>query len=319
MSFTGVIGHDRIKTVLSRMLDQGTLPHAFLFLGADGVGKTTVIQALARNLLNHSGDLYAHSDYLQLNRLIDEKTGKRKSQISVTQVRELTSRLGLSSLSGGWKVVFIEEADRLSAGAANALLKTLEEPKGNVLFFLRATDAQQLPATIVSRCQVLRFGSVAREQMQAGLVKLGFSKTDAVPAVALALGRPGRALRFLKDSSYRSELETGMTQALRFFSVSLPERLAQVMELIPKSELQKDEALDSTLDAWELLSRDLLLHKLGEHDWQVLPRTEEMKALADRISAHTLLELFSRLKQVRTASASHVNSHLALEHIALAI
>src|SRR3989338_393110 len=112
------------------MLAGETLPHALLFVGPKGAGKTSVAHQLGKALL---GSL-THPDFLTLERLVDEKTGKRKSQISVEQIRELNARLGLSSLGGGWKVVFIEEATALSMGAVNALLKTLEEPKGKVLF-----------------------------------------------------------------------------------------------------------------------------------------------------------------------------------------
>ena len=183
MPFSGLIGHDRIQTVFSRMLARETLPHALLFVGPEGVGKTTVAHQLVKTLL---GSL-AHPDFQTLERLVDEKTGKRKSQISVEQIRELNARLGLSSLGGGWKVVFIQEAAALSTGAVNALLKTLEEPKGKVLFLLRAGSTDGLPATIVSRCQTMRFSIVSGREIVEGLTKMGFSRADAQAATAQAL------------------------------------------------------------------------------------------------------------------------------------
>ncbi|MBI4435447.1 AAA family ATPase [Candidatus Uhrbacteria bacterium] len=314
MPFSGLIGHHRIQTILSRMLTGGSLPHALLFVGPEGVGKATIVYQLVKVLL---GSL-THPDFLTLERFVDEKTGKRKSQISVEQVRELNARLGLSSLSGGWKVVFIEEASALSMGAVNALLKTLEEPKGKVLFLLRAGSTDALPATVVSRCQTIRFGIVRRSEIVEGLVKMGFAKADAQAATAQSLGRPGRAIRFLKESSYQAEITTGLNQAVAFFSGSLPKRLHQVMELIPKGEIEKDEVLSSLIDQWELVCRDVLLRQLGLGDLVTFPSTDSLDRLATKMSSQNLLSTFSRLGEVREATQYHINSHLSLEHVALA-
>lgn len=317
MPFSGLIGHTRIAEVLLRMLSGGSLPHALLFVGPEGAGKKTVAQSLARRLLPHSGELALHPDFFTLEVLIDEKTGKRKSQISVEQVRELIGRLGMSSLSGGAKVVFIEEATSLSMGAVNALLKTLEEPKGNTHFILRVGSRDELPATIVSRCQTFRFGTVSHHEILEGLTKMGFAACDAQAAVAQSLGRPGRAIRFLKESSYQAELTTGLNQAVTFFSASLPGRLGQVMELIPKTETEKEEALTGLIDQWELVCRDMLLRQLGLASWQVFS-CEPLDRLAGGTSTKSLLSTFVALHEVRSATSHHVNSHLSLEHIALA-
>lgn len=298
------------------MLTGGCLPHAMLFVGPEGTGKTSLAQLLAKIVLAHKGDLVMHPDFLTLEVLVDEKTGKRKSQISVEQVRELTGRLGLSSLSGGAKVVFIEEASSLSMGGVNALLKTLEEPKGDTHFILRAGSSDELPATIVSRCQTLRFGIVPREEIIEGLMKMGFAKDDAQAATAQSLGRPGRAIRFLKESTYQAGRTTGLNQAVSFFCASLHERLGQVMKLIPKGETEKEETLESLIDQWELVCRDLLMRQLGLASWQVFC-SESLDSLARRTSTKSLLSTFKALHEVRSAASHHVNVHLALEHLAL--
>lgn len=316
-ALTHIIGHHRIQEVLSRMLEHQTLPHALLFIGPEGVGKTTLAHTLSQVLLSHSGSLHTHPDFVELNRLVDEKTGKRKSLISVEQIRELNNRLALSSLSGGWKIAFLEEAGYLSIAGANALLKTLEEPKGQTLFILRATSLGELPETIVSRCQILRFTLVSRKDIEDGLVMLGFSRADARTASVQALGRPGYAIRFLRESDVRAHQETSMAQALAFFSAPLPERLKRVTELVPKSEIQKDEALLKILDQWELLCRDVLLEHLGRGDVRVFPDEARLRSLVPVFPPTTLLSLLDRIARVRAALRHHINPHLALEHIAL--
>lgn len=298
------------------MLSGGRLPHALLFVGPEGTGKTTVAQLLAKTVLGHKGDLALHPDFLTMEVLVDEKTGKRKSQISVDQVRELTGRLGLSSLSGGAKVVFLEEVSMLSMGAVNALLKTLEEPKGNTHFILRAGSSEELPATIASRCQTFRFGIVSQGKIIEGLTKMGFAKGDAQAATVQSLGRPGRAIRFLKESSYQAALTTGLNQAVAFLEASLPARLGQVMELIPKSETEKEEVLTGLVDQWELVCRDLLLRQLGLTSLQSFS-SDSLDRLAGATTTKSLISTFTAFHEVRSATSHHVNSHLALEHLAL--
>ncbi|MCR4314611.1 MAG: AAA family ATPase [Candidatus Uhrbacteria bacterium] len=316
MSFPGFIGHARIQEILLRMLKGGRLPHALLFVGPEGTGKTTLAHLLAKSVLAHKGDLALHPDFLTFEVLVDEKTGKRKSQISVDQVRELTGRLGLSSLSGGAKVVFIESTSSLSMGAVNALLKTLEEPKGDTHFILRAGSSDELPATIVSRCQTLRFGIVPQREIIEALTKMGFTKSDAQAGAAQSLGRPGRAIRYLKESTYQAGLTTGLNQAIAFFSSSLPKRLGQVMKLIPKAEAEKEEVLTSLIDQWELVCRDVILRQLGLASWQVFT-SEPLDRLAAVTSSKSLLSTMRALGEVRSGINHHVNPHLALEHLAL--
>ena len=312
-AFSGLIGHSRVRTVLSRMTERGTLPHAFLFVGPEHVGKSTVAQELIRSLLETTGPLELHPDYHTLGVLTDEKTGKDKKNISVKQVRELTGRISMTSMTGSWKIVWIENAERLSKGAANALLKTLEEPKGKTLFILKATEVDQLPATIVSRCQTLRFSQVAQTDIADGLVRTGLAPSDAKEAAARSMGRPGLALRFLKDTEYRSTYETGVAQARAFLSEDIPHRFARVMELIPKSEANKARRLSEVVYQLQLVSRDLLMESVGCSSLQVLKKSDEDV----KISRDDVIAMLDRLSQVRRAIPHNINPHLALEHVAL--
>lgn len=279
------------------MIEHKTLPHALLFVGPDHVGKTLLAKTLSRQVLGVQ-NLETQPDYLELKRLDDEKTGKRKSNISVRQVRELVGRLSMTSFTGGAKVIFVEEAHRLSMGGANALLKTLEEPKGQTLFVLRAPSVEDVPATIASRCQVMHFTVVSASAIVDGLVRAGFSQADAQEAALHSEGRPGLALRYLKDSEYRAQRETDRVQAETFLAASLPERLRLVTELIPKAEVNSASRLQKVITELQMVARRDLL--------------------ATSSTSSTLSTFLERLSEVRQAARHNINPHLALEHIALA-
>ncbi|MFA4845279.1 MAG: AAA family ATPase [Patescibacteria group bacterium] len=301
--FSSIIGHAKAKEILSRMIEHKSLPHAFLFIGSDHVGKTAVAKALCRKVLE-AQNLEIQPDYLELKRLHDEKTGKRKSNIAVRQVRELVRMLSMTSFIGGSKVVLIEEAHRLSMGGANALLKTLEEPKGQTLFILRAPSTEDLPATIVSRCQVLRFTTVSQTEIVEGLVRAGFNRQDAQEAAVHSEGRPGLALRFLKDSEYRAQREIDRAQAEAFLSSSLPDRLRLVMELIPKGEINSASRLQKVVTELQMVARRELL-------------STTLSTLSTSSTYPPLVSFLNRLSEVRQAARHNINPHLALEHVAL--
>lgn len=296
MSFPAqIIGHKTAQDVLLRLFAHDRAPHALLLVGSTHVGKTHLATALIQHLLATTQPIEALTDVSLVTRLFDEKTGKRKSQISVKQIRSLTERLSMSSMAGSWKIGFIEEAHHLSMGAANALLKTLEEPKGQTLLILRAPSIESVPATIVSRCQYIRLSIVSRSELSHALQKRGLGPQEADQLAGRSLGRPGLALRYIQDSELRAQKELAYTQARTLFLESaLPEQMRSVLELIPKSEADKSRVLSRLLDDWSEALREEMLQGRSK-------------------SFHYL----KRIQEVRDALPHNINPHLALEHLFL--
>ncbi len=298
------------------MAETDQLPHAILFIGAHHIGKTLMAQQLIESLFPSGHSIESNPDYMELACLIDEKTGKKKSNISVEQVREVCERMGMSSMNGGWKVVFIREANTLSNGAANAFLKTLEEPKGKTLFILRAPSLESVPATIASRCQILRFHAVPRLMLTEALVKKGYTRPDAISAAAFSLGRPGRALRYLTKSEERSQSDIGITQALDLFSASLPKQIRIAAELLPKEDVNKRLVAEQTILNWQGVLRDVLLESIG--CTELMTHTEHVSkihTMGERLKLERIIALLHRLKDSRAALHHNTNPLLTLEHI----
>jgi len=192
--------------VLAARAANNTLPHALLLCGPAGLGKRALTEAFVRARLCESPrdgnacgtcktcKLLAagtHPDRMLVTLEINEKTGKLRKEIVVDQIRDLSSRLAMSSQLGGWQVAVIDPADAMNTPAQNALLKTLEEPTDASLIVLVADQPWRLSATIRSRCQRLDFAVPAREEALAWLSARGVESAEAV--LAAAGGNPGQA------------------------------------------------------------------------------------------------------------------------------
>ncbi len=185
--------------------ERDAMPHALLLCGPAGLGKREFMQRFAQGLLCQQAQhgepcghcrgclLFVagtHPDFAVLTFGL-RKDGVQRGEIVVDQIRELSARLSMASQFGGWQIVCIDPADAMNAAAANALLKTLEEPSQQTLLLLVADAPWRLPQTIRSRCQRIEFHLPAREQALAWLQRLGVS--DAVAALDAAGGNPGLA------------------------------------------------------------------------------------------------------------------------------
>lgn len=236
--FADVRGHERALGVLRRSVDSGRVHHAYLFTGPAGVGKGLVARALAALVnctspVRDDGPDGAGSDACgrcssctklaagsQPDVLFIEPDGR---QIKIDQVRELHAKTRFRPYESARRVVIVESADTLRDEAANALLKTLEEPRGDTMFVLVTSNPQRLLTTIVSRCQPVRFGALAPDTLTGILVARGVSEADARVAARLCGGSVGGALHVLETAAYdgRGELAGRLATVDRASTVEL--------------------------------------------------------------------------------------------------
>jgi len=194
-------------------LDAGRLSHALLLSGMPGLGKVELARALAhRHLCSSPRDGFAcgqcrscllvaagtHPDLLTETLEPNDK-GELRKEILIAQVRRLCDALMLTPQIAAGQVALIHPADALNRNAANALLKTLEEPPAGRHLILVADHPMRLPATIRSRCQTLRVELPPRDEALAWLVGQGFAKSEAAAALDAASGNPGVARQWLSE------------------------------------------------------------------------------------------------------------------------
>lgn len=195
--FGEIIGHDRLLQLLGA--EVGRPAQAYLFVGPSGVGKAAVAHRFAAGLL--CPDEWRHDQPCRSCRRVEsgnhpdftvvEPDG---ASLGVEVVRSAILAANLTPVEGDRKVFVFDEASSMTDGAANALLKTLEEPSASTHFILVAESEEDLPATIASRCRVLQFGRVSEGVVRAGLVELGVLEDRAEEAARIASGRPGLAI-----------------------------------------------------------------------------------------------------------------------------
>lgn len=208
---------------LQQRRSQGRLAHALLLSGPAGIGKLRLAELFARSLLCaepqadgspcghcHACSLYAAGTHPDLFRLSPEDDSKN---IRIDQIRAMIEWLSLSSHYGRYKVVILNPADTMNIAAANALLKTLEEPPGNTVLLLVTDRPSFLPATIRSRCQTLRLALPPSDEAEPWLAARLDNPKEAPVLLALAGGAPLAPLDQAEEQlTLRQELLLGWQQ-----------------------------------------------------------------------------------------------------------
>ena len=178
-SLDEVLGQDHVTNILRRALEQGKIAHAYLLTGPRGVGKTSVARILAHEINQLPYDEEAsHLDIIEID---------AASNNGVDDIRALREKAQVAPVSAPKKIYIIDEAHMLSKPAFNALLKTLEEPPAHVVFILATTDADKLPATILSRVQQFFFHPISVDVMARQLMAIAEKEGFAIEADAARL------------------------------------------------------------------------------------------------------------------------------------
>lgn len=178
MRFSDVVDQESILKIITNSIKENKISHAYLFSGPRGTGKTTIAKLFAKtiNCLNLNDDFSICGECENcldiLNNSPDIIEIDAASNNGVDEIRELKSKINLVPSKLKYKVYIIDEVHMLSISAFNALLKTLEEPPGHVIFILATTEFYKVPTTIVSRCQCLTFTRIKTQNIESRLKQI---------------------------------------------------------------------------------------------------------------------------------------------------
>lgn len=276
-NFSQLIGQEQALQFLRNALETDNISHAYLFQGPAGTGKKTAARAFANALLSRSdadANIFlkdgVHPDLMVLTKP-ENRTVIGKDQIS----KELEPWLAVKPYRASHKIAIIEEAGIMSLEAANALLKTLEEPPAYAVIILVADQAELLE-TIVSRCQGVRFHPLTDAQLEKLLQERGFSPERARQAARLAQGSPGNAVRFAGAENFGDYWERA-GQAIHDLA-----RGQQLAVFETAREMEKDAYLYTSM--LEIILRDICIYQ-ATHDEQLLAipaHIDIIKAIPDK-------------------------------------
>jgi DNA polymerase-3 subunit gamma/tau len=212
--FSEIVGQEHVVQTLTNAIASNSIAHAYLFTGPRGTGKTTLGRLLAKALNcqnrkeGEAEPCNNCSSCLEINsgKAIDLIEIDAASNRGIDEIRELKENIGFSPVKSKYKVFIIDEAHQLTKEAANALLKTLEEPPSHVVFVLATTEAHKMIPTIVSRCQRFDFRRLKLEEVVKRLEKiLNLEKIkfeeDALELIAASSGGSIRDAETLLDQA----------------------------------------------------------------------------------------------------------------------
>lgn len=319
-----ILGHEWAVDLLQKNLANQRLRHAYLFCGPPGVGRRTLALKLAQSINCEQREQASEPcgrclscrqiEKMQHPDLTVVQAEQVGGNLKVQQIREMQHSLSLSPYAGRYRVALILRFEEANPNAANALLKTLEEPPKRVVLMLTATEPERLLPTIVSRCEIIRLRSLPLETVSTGLQKhFDVSEEQAELLAHLSGGRPGLSIQYLQDPDLLLKRQSYLEDLGHLLTSHRVERFAYADQL----SKGKDNIGD-IMQTWATFWRDVLLVQSGSNvPITNLDRIDEIHKIARYVDIQKAKALIARIDRTQYLLSRNVNKTLTLEVLLL--
>ena len=323
--FKDVVGHKEIIKYMKNAIEQKKLSHAYIVNGQRGSGKKLLSRLFAMTLQCESG---MNEPCGTCRSCMQTKNGnqpdiitvthEKPSSISVDEIREqLNGDILIKPYSSPYKIYIIPEADLMTVQAQNALLKTLEEPPEYAIIFLLTENADNLLATIRSRCVMLKLRNIKDKLVKKYLMEeLKVPDYQAELCAAFAQGNIGRATMLAKSEHF-NEIKEDAIQLMKYIDQMELQEIVGAIKQINKYKLEVTDYLD-ILTIWY---RDVLLYKATK-DVEGLVFSDQLKFIkekAARSSYEGIETILTSIEKAKQRIKANVNFDLLMELLLLAI
>jgi len=316
VNFKDILGQEPALNKLQKDIKEEKFPGAYLFAGPDGVGKKMAAICFAKALNCKKGKMGCSScsSCIKMDKMVHPNlriVAPQKSSIKIDQIRDLKKESSTKIYEGKKKVWIIDEAEKLTQEAANSLLKILEEPPPYLIIILVTSTPRLLPSTVLSRCRILQFLPLSRENIERILKDKKITEENLIPLIScLSQGSVSKALQISQREEILREREIILNLLKERKSLS-----AEIFKISERWSSQKNKTIDILLNMLLLFLRDIMMLKVGENENAIFnkDKKEEISKLKETYSILHLCRAIKEVEKSRILIQENISSQLVLE------
>lgn len=311
MRLNDFIGHEAIRLLLQKSIEGNKLSHAHIFVGEDGIGKSLLARETALTIMGETRskdnpDIYEFKDF------------KNKNSIGVDDIREIVQEISKKPTYGNKKVIVIYNGDKMTDAAANAFLKTIEEPPKGVFIFILCENLEAILDTIKSRCQIHKLQRLSLNEMEKIFKIKEYNLDYAVTKATLAFaeGIPGRAEAFIFQEDYKEIRENTLSMLKGVYNSSKWDYL-KFEEFLSKNKSSIEDVFTILIS----FVRDAIIYKETGNEELIsnIDKLKDIKEISSLFSFIRLNDIINAVSDTRSKLRSNVNSSIAFDVMLLTI
>ncbi len=323
-TFVNVIGHEEITNHLQSAIRMGKISHAYIFAGEDGIGKNFMADIFAAtiqceaNQENPCGTCKSCHQAISGNQPDIKRVTHEKSGIGVDDIRlQINADIGVKPYASPYKIYIVDEAEKMTEQAQNALLKTIEEPPEYAVIILLTNNVNAFLPTILSRCVILNFKSVETKEIESYLMnEAKIPDYQAKISAAFACGNLGKALKYASSESFM-QLKSDIIHLMKNMNETDITVIADAVKYFAENKSQINDCLDLMM----LWYRDVLMFKATKDANLLLYQDElqDIKRQAEVIDFEHLNHIMESFSTVKSRLNANVNYDMAMELLLLSM